>query len=289
MNKEGLIPISGGRVYYRMEGDGDKTPMLVLHGGPGFGHDTLLSLSALGRDRKIIFYDQLGGGRSDRPIDLSLWTLERFVEELAQVRDFLGLNEVILWGGSWGAMLAVDYILTKKPQGIKGLILSNPCLSAKMWKADADRLRLQLPPEVQNTLLRHEADNTTDSKEYQAAMWEFLKRFACRFDPMPQIILDAVQQLNTQIYFYMWGPSEFHPTGTLKDYDRVNDLAQIDVPTLFVCGEYDEATPESTRIYSARVQGSKFHVIENASHVPYLEQPEAYLSVLQNFLNELEA
>jgi len=158
----------------------------------------------LSRDRRVIFYDQLGSGKSDRPDDLSLWTVPRFVRELGQVRLALSLDRVILLATSWGTMLAVDYMLT------------NPCLSARMWKADADRLRLKLPKETQELLLRHEADGTTASPEYQAGVMEYIRRFACRIDPLPQGVLDAFADANMQVYTHMWGPSEFHPTGTSR-------------------------------------------------------------------------
>jgi proline iminopeptidase len=280
---EKFLPAEGGRVYSCSFGSGAKTPILVLHGGPGFSHTLLLPIQELSRDRRVIFYDQLGSGKSDRPDDLSLWNVERFVRELGQVRKALGLDRVILLGASWGTMLAVDYMLTN-PSGVEALILSSPCLSARMWKEDADRLRLKLPKEVQELLLRHEAAGTTASEEYQAGVMEYIKRFACRLDPLPQGVLDAFADANMQVYGHMWGPSEFHPTGNLKDYDRTSDLNRIRTPTLFTCGRHDEATPESTRRYQSLVPGAELVVFENSSHMAMLEEPEAYLAAVMAFL-----
>lgn len=280
---EKFIDVEGGRVYSRAFGSGSRTPILALHGGPGFSHTLLLPVQELARDRRVIFYDQLGSGKSDRPDDLSLWNAERFVRELGQVRRALGLDRVILLGVSWGTMLAIDYMLTD-PRGVEALILSSPCLSARMWKEDADRLRLKLPKQVQDLLLRHEAAGTTTSEEYQEGIKEYNKRFLCRIDPLPQAVLDAIADANMQVYNHMWGPSEFHPTGSLKDYDRTDALSRIRTPTLFTCGRHDEATPESTRRYQSRVPGSELVVFENSAHAAMLEEPEAYLAAVRAFL-----
>lgn len=280
---ERYILVEGGKVFSHAFGNGSKTPILVLHGGPGFSHTLLLPLQALAQDRRVVFYDQLGSGKSDRPDDLSLWNTARFVRELAQVRQALGLDRVILLGVSWGTMLAVDYMLTD-PSGVEALILSSPCLSARMWKEDADRLRLKLPSAVQDLLLRHEAAGTTASDEYQAGVMEYVKRFACRLDPLPQGVLDAFADANMQVYNHMWGPSEFFPTGNLKDYDRTSELGRIRAPTLFTCGRHDEATPESTRHYQSLVPDAELVVFENSSHTAMLEETDAYIASIEEFL-----
>ena len=126
-------------------GGGDKTPLILLHGGPG-GHSCGFAvLSELGRDRRVIRYDQLGTGQSERPADLNLWRTERFVDELDAVRKALGLNEVHILGHSWGGTLATEYLLTKGQQGVKSVILSSPLISTPRWISDARRLRSTLP------------------------------------------------------------------------------------------------------------------------------------------------
>ncbi len=284
LSSEGFIPVEGGNVYYRKVAGGPGTPLLVLHGGPGFAHGLLETLKALSNERPVIFYDQLGAGKSDRPKDPSLWQIERFVRELAQVRQSLGLDRVVLYGHSWGTMLAVDYMLTA-PRGVEALILSSPCLSAKMWKSDADRLRLTLSTETQATLIRHETAGSTHSEEYQNAMWDYLKKFACRLDPIPEAVLAAFADGNMECYTQMWGPSEFHPTGNLKDYDRTPDLHRLQVPTYFVCGEFDEATPESTRKYAELAKARDFRVIPDCSHSALIENEGDYLKIIRDFCN----
>jgi proline iminopeptidase len=179
---EGYIPVDGGRVWYQIVGGGESIPLLCLHGGPGFCHDYLETLADLSDERPVIFYDQLGCGNSERPDDRSLWIAERSLVEVSQVRRALGLERVHVLGQSWGSMLLVDYILTK-PRGVVSLILASPCTSIPMWLADANRLRRQLPAEIQAILDRHEAAGTTNSAEYQWATNEYYKRHLCRLEP----------------------------------------------------------------------------------------------------------
>ena len=134
---EGTIAVPGGRVWYRSVGEGG-TPLLCLHGGPGFTHYYLESLEALGDRRRVIFYDQLGCGRSDRPDDPSLWTVERFVEELAQVRAALGLDHLHLFGSSWGGMLAMQYVLDRRPDLVSLTLCGSPA-SMIRWVSDCTR------------------------------------------------------------------------------------------------------------------------------------------------------
>jgi proline iminopeptidase len=149
--KEGFIQVTGGKVWYRIVGADKKgIPLLTLHGGPGARHDYFEPLEALAVDRPVIFYDQLGCGNSDRPSDTTLWTVARFVEELEQVRESLHLEKVHLMGGSWGTMLAVEYMLRKKPDGVVSLILSGPYLSTPKWVADQQMWISQLPQNIQD-------------------------------------------------------------------------------------------------------------------------------------------
>ncbi|QRG68093.1 proline iminopeptidase-family hydrolase [Brevibacillus choshinensis] len=291
-HREGYIEVPGGRVWYNLLGEENRneTPLIVLHGGPGNTHDPLKSvLHVLADERPVIFYDQLGSGNSDRPTDDSLWHTERFVEELMDIRKALGLDELHILGHSWGTMLAAAYLVDRKPAGVKSVIFSSPCLSAQRWKEDADRFLAQLPEEVQQTIARHEEQGTTDSPEYQEAMKEYYRRHVCRIDPLPTVMAESRPKGNKEIYMKMWGPSEFCPTGNLKTFDYTPKLHEITIPSLFVCGRYDEAAPESTQYYHSLVPGSEFRVLENSSHVGYLEEPEAYIYTVRDFLRRVEA
>jgi proline iminopeptidase len=286
--EEGYIKVTGGKVYYKKVGDGSKTPIILLHGGPGGTHVPMKALEALGDERPVIFYDQLGSGKSDKPTDKSLWKLERFVEEVGQIREALGLKSLHILGHSWGTMLAASYLLTQ-PKGIRSVIFSGPCLSAPQWMRDQIAHRKALPQDVQDILAKHEAAGTTDSEEYEAAVKEFNKRFVNRMEKKPEWLDTEDAQSNKEVYLTMWGPSEFYATGNLKDFDVTPRLSEIKLPALFVCGRYDEATPSTTEAYSKLIPGAKFHVFENSAHVGYLEEPDEYVRVVREFLREVEA
>jgi len=285
--REGFVAVTGGKVWYKIVGSGQATPLLLLHGGPGFPSDYLDPLGALSDERPVIFYDQLGCGKSDKPTDKSLWKAERFVEELSELRKALGLKKVHILGHSWGTMLATDYLLTR-PSGVVSLILASPALSIKRWMSDADKLRATLPKEVLDTLAKHERAGTTQSEEYRTASEIYLQRYVCRLNPPPKELIDSRAGMGSEVYETMWGPSEFYATGNLKDYDRSDRLKEIGVPTLFTCGRYDEATPESTAWYQSLVPKSKLVVFENSAHMTMLEERDRYIETIRKFLKEVE-
>ncbi|HWO75263.1 MAG TPA: proline iminopeptidase-family hydrolase [Bacillus sp. (in: firmicutes)] len=286
--QEGFVPVTGGKVWYQIHDTGvNRTPVIVLHGGPGSSHYAMQGLRILAENRPVIFYDQLGCGKSERPTNQSLWRIDRFVEEFAQIRKALSLDEVHILGHSWGTTLAAAYMLTN-PTGVKSVIFSSPCLSAPRWAEDQKRNREHLPEEVQAVLAECEEAGTTDSEAYKKATAEFNKRFVCRMDPMPEFLKEGAQYKNPEIYNIMWGPSEFHVTGNLKDFDCTSRLKEISVPTLYTCGRFDEATPESTEYFSSLTPNSKFHVFENSAHMPYLEEREEFVRVVNEFLTGVD-
>ena len=286
-SREGFVDVTGGKVWYRIVGSGEGTPVILLHGGPGSASDYLKPLEGLALDRPVIFYDQLGCGRSDRPENRDLWKIERFVEELGQIRAALNLKEVHIYGHSWGTMLATDYMLTG-PKGVKSLILASPCLSVKRWVDDANGFIAMLPLKTRLAIERHEREGTTDSREYEQAVAEYLKRHVCRLDPWPAELLESFDMSNPVVYKIMWGPSEFHPTGSLKTYERVSRLNEIQVPTFFTAGRYDEATPEATAWYRSHVSDSSLQIFEKSSHMTMHEEREAYTQSIREFLKKMD-
>jgi proline iminopeptidase len=288
--EEGMIEVTGGRVWYRIVGaDKPGIPLLTLHGGPGAPHDYLEPLEALATDRPVIFYDQLGCGNSEQPTDTTLWNVERFVEELEQVRTALKLDKVHLMGQSWGTMLAVEYMLRKKPEGIVSMTLSGPYLSTPLWVADQQEWITQLPENVRDTILKYEANGDFASPSYQEAMMAFYNKHLCRLNPWPDALNRAFEKMGIPVYMHLWGPSEFTMTGTLMHADLTEQLHEIKVPVLFTCGEFDEATPATTRFYQSKIAGAEIRVFEGASHSHILEKPEAYKEVLSGFLKKSEA
>ncbi len=286
MERSGFISVPGGRVWFRVLGTGDATPLLVLHGGPGASSRPYGNLSALADERPVVFYDQLGGGRSDRPDDRQLWQTARFVEELIEVRRALGLDEIHLFGHSWGAMLGLEHVLGGAP-GIQSLTLASPVVETARFIQDTDRLRAALPIDVREALDAHEAAGTTDSPEYARATFEFYRRHLSRCDPWPGE-LDG-SDLGLDVYHTMWGPTDFFVTGSLRSYNRTADLSKLSGPVLFTAGRYDEATPETTAFYCSKVAGARIEIFEHSAHTTNLDEPEAYLEVLRQFLRDSES
>lgn len=287
--QEGHISVSGGKVWYKVVGKNTKgVPVLVLHGGPGASYDYLEPLAELADERPVVFYDQLGCGNSDKPEDTSLWTIERYVDELHLVRMALGLKKVHIIGQSWGTSLAVDYLLTKNPHGLVSLVLSGPLLSARCWIENQLAYIKELPENVRDVILESEEAGEFSSQAYQDAMMEYYKIHVCRLNPWPDCLNRCFEKLNFSIYSHMWGPSEFTVTGSLKNYERVDRLKRISVPVLLTCGFYDEATPETTRYYQKNIPESEIYIFENASHEHHLEAFPEYLKIVRDFFDRAE-
>lgn len=284
---EGFINVDGGKVWYRVTGSGNKIPILVLHGGPGVPSYYLKPLDSLGKDRQIIFYDQLGCGKSDRSSDTTLMTTEHYVAEIGQVIKALGLKEFYLFGQSWGTMIGTDYYL-KNPEGIKALILSSPAISIPMWLKDADLLISTLPDSIQNAIRLNEQSKTFDVPAYKQAVQVYYENFLARKLPWSADIDSSFSQLGKS-YQSMWGPSEFTATGELKTYDHTNRLGEIKVPTLFIAGEFDEARPSTVKYYQSLVMGAKFEIIKGAGHLTMQDKPDESNKVVLEFLNNIES
>jgi len=282
---EGFVDVPGGKVWYRIAGDGPGTPLVVLHGGPGAPSYYMESLSRLGVDRPVVFYDQLGAGRSDMPSDTTLWRIERFMAELDSVRRQLGLREIHLLGHSWGTMLATDYLLAGA-DGVRSVVLASPALSTALWERDADTLILTLPDSIQEDIRAHEADGTFDSPAYQAAVAEYYSRFlTLRGGPE---VDSTFAHFGAELYGYMWGPSEFTATGTLRDYDRTSRLGELNLPVLYTTGEFDEARPTTVAYYRSLTPGAEFAIIPGSAHLTTIDAPEAFADTVRRFLRAVE-
>jgi proline-specific peptidase len=287
MASEGFVEVPGGRVWYRCVGEGG-VPLLCLHGGPGFTHYYLEPLEALAGRRQVIFYDQLGCGRSDRPDDTSLWTIDRFVEELARVRAALGLDELHLFGSSWGGMLAMAYVLDRRP-ALASLILCGSPASMPRWSADCAELLAAQPEQVREVIARHEKAGFTACLEYQAAILGFYMQHVCRVDPWPDGLERSFAEAGYPVYHTMNGPSEFTVTGTLRDWSVMDRLGEIAVPTLLIGGRYDECRPAHLEDMHRRIPGSRLEIIEDASHLCFAERPAEFTGIVGDFLATAEA
>lgn len=284
---EGFTDVTGGKVWYKVVGEGEKTPLLLLHGGPGFTSYYLNPMGELGKERPVIFFDQLGCGRSDTEIDTTLMTVENYVEQLEQLRVSLGLKEFYLYGHSWGTMLALEYYL-KYPDHVKAMILASPALSVSRWTRDANELISTLPDSIQTDIRTNVEMNTFDTPEYEQAINVFYQNFVARKLPWDANMDSTFAGANLNVYNYMWGPSEFTATGTLLNYERTDKLPEIKIPTLYVCGEFDEALPSTVKYFQSLTPGSKMAVIEDAAHITMHDNPDKNNLVIDNFLKEIE-
>ncbi len=285
--KEGFIEVKGGKIWYRIDGEGDKTPVLLLHGGPGSSSFYLEPLKELSQDRPVIFLDQLGCGRSTRITDTTLMTIEQNVEQLEQVRKALKLDKFYLYGHSWGTMLGMDYYV-KYPKGIQGLIFSSPLFSTKIWTDDADTLIATLPEATQKAIRESERQKNYANEAYKEAMEVYYKAYVRRSDKSKSQQDTAAKFFGENVYNFMWGPSEFTATGNLLNYNRLKDLPKITVPTLLTAGEYDEARPSSVRYYTSLIPGAQFKEIPQAAHSTMMDNPKEYIGVLKEFLRKMD-
>jgi len=288
---EGFVAVPGGKVHYRIMRSGDsatKPPILLLHGGPGGRSCTFSVLSDLAKERPVVMYDQLGSGRSERPSDTTLWRIDRFVLELAAVREALGLRRVHLLGHSWGGALAAEYLLTKNPRGVLSVTFSSPLLSTARWIADARRLRATLPAPVQATLTQCEAVDTADSASCQAAVDVFDEQFVRGAKALPGLPACDGSTGNDTIYRQMWGAAEFTATGSLRDFDRTDRLGELRLPVLFLAGRHDEAVPETIADFQRRVPGARLTVFEASAHASYRTETARYVQVVSDFLRQAD-
>lgn len=289
---EGTVPFRGYRTWYQVAGPWPaaegKPPLLVLHGGPGFPHDYLEDLNDLtSRGRTVVFYDQIGCGKSDHPDDPALWTVETWVEEIHALRKVLGLDRIHLLGHSWGGCLALEYAL-RRPEGLAGLVLAGACASMPLYAAEARRLKDSLPAEVRETLDRHEAQGTTDSKEYQEASMAFYTRWMCRLNPYPDHLMRSFSRLNAEIYGNTVG-AEWNIIGTLKDWDVTDRLGEITLPVLVTSGGHDLMTPAVVQPLVDGIAGAEWVVFENSAHMTTVEEPVRYRETVDTFLTQVES
>lgn len=280
--REGYLTVPDGRIWYRVTGSGPATPVILLHGGPGYSSYYLRLLDSLGVDRPTIRYDQLGGGKSSRLSDTLLITIPHFVSELDSVRQALGGRRVYLVGHSWGTILAVEYYRAH-PEHVAGLVLASPALDIPAWERHASELIRTLPDSFQKAIRRREATREFSAPDYQAALGEFYGRYVWR-RPVQADLDSTLQTVSELIYNHMQGPSEFTITGTLQHYDATPFLSQIRVPTLYTVGEFDEANPETVRRFAALTPGGQVAVIPDAAHITTWDNPLEMLGAVRRFL-----
>ncbi len=292
---EGEAHFGNFSTWYRVTGDiaGGLTPLVVAHGGPGCTHDYVDSFKDLAEQgRAVIHYDQIGNGRSthlpDRGADF--WTVDFFLGELDNLLDHLSIRRRYnLLGQSWGGMLGAEHAV-RRPPGLNALVIANSPASMDLWVSEANRLRDALPAEVQATLLAHERDGTITHPDYVAATQVFYDRHVCRVSPWPLEVtrtFDAMAKDPT-VYRTMNGPTEFHVIGTLRDWSIIDRIDRIAVPTLLISGRHDEATPATVQPFADRIADVRWHVFEQSSHMPHVEERALCMDVVGHFLAEYD-
>lgn len=280
-----VIDVDGYKVVAYSFGDGDET-VFCLNGGPGLPCDYLRDSHSCLVDQgyRVVAFDQLGTGSSDRPTDTGLWSIERYVEETETVRKALDLGKVHLLGHSWGGWLAIDYALKYK-QNLKTLILEDTVADMPHLVSELERLRSALGSETVAMMQKHEAEGTLDHPEYMAAVTILNYRHVCRLPEWPAPVRRSLDDWNMGPYMTMQGPNEFLYTGNLKDWNRVPDLPQIDLPVLITVGEFDELTPACAMRMKNALPNALLCVFRNASHMPFYENPDAYYPAVTDFLS----
>jgi len=285
--QEQRVEVTGGSVWTARLGPSEGMPVLLLHGGPGAASYYMIPLAErLAEHRPTIVYDQLGCGRSDQPDDTSLWTVDRSVEEVDQVRAALGLERCHLLGQSWGGWLSIEY-MTRGASGIERLVLASTSASIPEFMAGARGLIEQLPEPHRSALIELGDRGEYDHPDYLAAVDVFYHRHLCRAEPWPEaLVLSSEQMDGNQVYLTMNGPTEFDVIGLLRDWDRTADLGRIRVPTLVTCGRYDEITPSCSETITRGIPDARMHVFEESAHCAHLEEADDYARIVEAFLSE---
>jgi L-proline amide hydrolase len=282
---EGAIAGPHGSIYYRIVGDADAVPLLVIHGGPGMPHDYLRDLDALADERPVVYYDQLGCGRSGRPDDVALWTLEAFADSIDTVRDALGLDRVHLLGQSAGGWIALEYAL-REPAGLASLHLSSTCASIPLFERGVAHLRAALPGGAGAVIDAHESSGSTTDPEYLAAVGLFNRLHFTGTDDVPRHVHAAVQGTNPEIYAAMVGTGLTF-TGTMAGWDVTDRLGQLELPVLVTSGRFDEMTPDVVRGMADAIPGARMVIFEQSAHLPMVTETAAFRDVVRAFLDSL--
>jgi len=294
--QEAFLPFREYRTWYRITGslDSGRLPLVVAHGGPGCTHDYVDSFKDIAEidGRAVIHYDQLGNGKSTRLPEEGpdFWTPALFLDELDSLLKHLGIQgRYAFLGQSWGGMLGAEHAV-RQPKGLKALVIANSPANMHTWVAEANRLREELPQEVQDTLLKHERAGTITDPEYIAASRVFYDRHVCRVVPWPEEVARtfATMDEDNTVYRNMNGPTEFHVIGTMKDWTIEDRLPLIEAPTLLISGKFDEATPLVVKPYVDHVRGCEWVLFENSSHMPHVEEKDLCLKTVSEFLKRYD-
>lgn len=286
---ERRVPVQGGSLYVRVNGDlaSGKTPLLMVHGGPGGALWQFFPALPLAADRAVILYDQLDSGRSDAPGDPANWTVERFVSEIDAVRGALGVKDFHVLGHSWGGIIATRYAAAE-PAGLRSLVLQGTPLSARSAAADVDSLLDALPDGAGATIRKHEAAGTLEDPAYGEAMMAFvrkhLNRTSVRAIAMPYMEATPPDRGDALAAAMTGGSLTQGFTGVLAGFDDTPLLPRIAVPTLLLNGAYDIVSPATAHVALEGLKRGSLAEIADAGHMIQFDQPDAWRDALRRFI-----
>lgn len=287
---EGYMPFMGYKTYYRTVGERtDKAPLILLHGGPGSTHNYFEVLDRVAEEdgRMLVMYDQIGCGNSYVDGRPELWKAETWVNELIALRKHLGLDTCHLLGQSWGGMLLLTYICGYEHSGVKSGILSSTLPASWLWGIEQARMIKELPEEYQEAIKTATETGDYSSDIYQRAEEEYMLRHAAgKPDPDGPECLLRKKRTGRESYVVGWGPNEYTPMGTLKDYDVIDKLKDIKEPCLVINGGNDLCTPYIAKIMYDNIPNSRWELFRECRHMCFVEDNDHYVEVLKEWLNE---
>jgi proline iminopeptidase len=278
------VAVAGHEVVTYSWGAGEEV-VFLLSGGPGLPCRYLAEphLRLVDAGYRVVSYDQLGTGQSDRPKDESLWHVARFAQEVETVRSALGLDRFHLVGHSWGGWLGMEYAVTF-PGVLASFVIADSAADIQHLVSELDRLRAGLGIETLRMMQRREAEWSIDHEEYKAAITLLNHRHVCRLDRWPEPLAASVADWNMDPYMAVQGPNEFLYIGNLKDWNRLEAMGGFDAPCLIVAGAHDEMTPSCALRMHGAIPNSEVAIFPNSSHTPFYEEPEPYFERLLKFL-----
>lgn len=292
-----MIPITTPagefKVWTRRYGNNPRIKVLLLHGGPAFTHEYMECFQSFFPKEGFEFYeyDQLGSYYSDQPTDSSLWTIERFVEEVEQVRKAIGADQSNFYvlGNSWGGILGMEYAL-KYQQNMKGLIVANMVASIPDYNEYANNvLAKQMNPKVLAEIREIEKRGDYKNPRYEELLMpNFYVKHVCRLPEWPEPVLRSFKHMNSEIYTMMQGPSEFSASGRLLHWDRKNDLKKLTVPTLMIGAEYDTMDPKAMEAQSKMVQNGSYLHCPNGSHLAMWDDQQVFMDGVIKWIKEVD-
>jgi proline iminopeptidase len=287
---EGYMPFIGHRTYYRIVGEAsDKAPLLLLHGGPGSTHNYFEVLDCMAdTGRQVISYDQIGCGNSYLDGHPELWTQQTWIDELIAIREYLHLDTVHILGQSWGAMQAIAYAIDQKPTGIKSLILSSGHASSSLWASEQHRLIHYMSREDQAAIRRAEATGNWQDPAYLRANDHYYQLYVTSVDENTPECVRRPKRSGTEAYLYGWGPNEYQPLGSLKNFEYTGKLHEITQPTLICSGTRDICTPVVAASLYENIPGSRWHLFRGARHMCFVDAHQEYCQVLSSWLQEMD-